>query len=68
MRWVPDADGSLLQAWKDGKTGVPIVDAGMRELKSVGWMHNRLRQITASYLTFDLLIDWRKGEEHFWQY
>jgi deoxyribodipyrimidine photo-lyase len=68
MRWVPDADGSLLQAWKDGKTGVPIVDAGMRELKSVGWMHNRLRQITASYLTFDLLIDWRKGEDHFWQY
>jgi deoxyribodipyrimidine photo-lyase len=68
IRWVPDADGSLLQAWKDGKTGCPIVDAGMRELKSVGWMHNRLRMITASYLTKDLLIDWRKGEEHFWEY
>jgi deoxyribodipyrimidine photo-lyase len=68
IRWVPDADGSLLQAWKDGKTGVPIVDAGMRQLKSVGWMHQRLRMITGSYLVKDLLIDWRKGEDHYWQY
>jgi deoxyribodipyrimidine photo-lyase len=68
MTWEADADGSLLQAWKDGKTGLPIVDAGMRELKSVGWMHNRVRMITASYLVKDLLIDWRKGEDHFWEY
>jgi deoxyribodipyrimidine photo-lyase len=68
IRWVPDADGSQLQAWKDGKTGCPIVDAGMRQLKSVGWMHQRLRMTVGSYLVKDLLIDWRKGEEHFWEY
>ncbi|MEZ4871164.1 MAG: FAD-binding domain-containing protein [Bdellovibrionales bacterium] len=54
-----------LQAWKDGKTGFPIVDAGMRELKTTGWMHNRVRMIVASFLTKDLHIDWREGEAHF---
>lgn len=52
-------------AWKEGKTGVPIVDAGMRELRETGWMHNRVRMIVASYLTKNLLIDWRWGERYF---
>ena len=52
-----------LQAWKDGKTGVPIVDAAMRQGKKMGWMHNRGRMIAAMYLTKDLMIDWRLGEE-----
>lgn len=52
-------------AWCEGKTGYPIVDAGMRQLKEEGWMHNRVRMITAMFLTKDLLIDWRFGEEHF---
>ena len=52
-------------AWKNGLTGFPIVDAGMRQLKSTGWMHNRVRMIVASFLTKDLLIDWQWGEQHF---
>jgi len=56
-----------LQRWKEGKTGYPIVDAGMRQLLQTGWMHNRVRMIVASFLTKDLLIDWRLGEEHFAQ-
>lgn len=53
------------QAWQQGKTGYPIVDAAMRQLNATGWMHNRLRMITASFLVKDLLIDWRKGEQYF---
>ncbi|MTH52591.1 deoxyribodipyrimidine photo-lyase [Bacillus mangrovi] len=53
------------KAWKDGATGYPIVDAGMRQLNAEGWMHNRLRMITASFLSKDLLIDWRMGERFF---
>lgn len=53
------------EAWKEGQTGFPIVDAGMRQLKQTGWMHNRLRMIVASFLTKDLLIDWKWGEAHF---
>ncbi|MBP2098210.1 cryptochrome/photolyase family protein [Enterococcus rivorum] len=53
--------------WKDGLTGYPIVDAAMRQLKETGWMHNRLRMIVASFLTKDLLIDWRWGEQYFQQ-
>lgn len=53
------------QAWQQGKTGYPIVDAAMRQLNATGWMHNRLRMITASFLVKDLLIDWRKGERYF---
>ena len=56
---------SWFEAWKQGKTGYPIVDAGMRELKATGWMHNRVRMIVASFLTKDLLIDWRWGEKYF---
>ncbi len=53
------------EAWKQGKTGYPIVDAGMRQLLQTGWMHNRIRMIVASFLTKDLLIDWRWGERYF---
>ena len=55
----------MLKAWKDGRTGYPIVDAGMRQLRAIGWMHNRVRMITGSFLCKDLLIDWREGERHF---
>lgn len=53
------------QAWCEGRTGVPIVDAGMRQLLRDGWMHNRVRMITAMYLTKNLFIDWRRGETFF---
>ena len=55
----------FFEAWCAGQTGFPIVDAGMRQLLETGWMHNRLRMIVASFLTKDLLIDWRRGEAHF---
>lgn len=61
-------NNEALQAWKEGMTGYPIVDAAMRQLKSIGWMHNRARMIVASFLTKDLLIDWREGELHFMQW
>ena len=54
-----------LEAWKAGQTGYPIVDAGMRQLNQTGWMHNRLRMVTAMFLTKNLLIDWREGEKYF---
>ncbi|CNK29708.1 deoxyribodipyrimidine photolyase [Yersinia enterocolitica] len=54
-----------LIAWQQGQTGYPIVDAAMRQLNETGWMHNRLRMITASFLVKDLLIDWRLGERYF---
>ena len=57
-----------LQAWKDGMTGYPIIDAPMRQLKAIGWMPNRARMIVASFLTKDLLIHWQEGEKHFMQY
>lgn len=65
VRW--DNDEKLLQAWKNGVTGFPIVDAGMRELNTTGYMHNRVRMIVASFLTKDLHIDWRLGEKYFAQ-
>jgi len=55
------------EAWCEGKTGYPIVDAGMRQLNQTGWMHNRLRMVTAMFLTKHLLIDWRRGERYFMQ-
>ncbi|KLO14947.1 hypothetical protein SCHPADRAFT_825455 [Schizopora paradoxa] len=55
------------QAWKEGRTGVPIVDAAMRQMNVFGWMHNRCRMIVAMYLTKDLMIDWRLGERYFSQ-
>ncbi|UCG00318.1 MAG: deoxyribodipyrimidine photo-lyase [Candidatus Heimdallarchaeota archaeon] len=58
-------DKGLFQAWCEGKTGFPIVDAGMRQLNATGWMHNRVRMIVASFLTKDLLINWQLGEKYF---
>ncbi len=55
-----------LRAWQQGRTGYPIVDAGMRQLWATGWMHNRVRMIAASFLIKHLLIDWRRGEQWFW--
>jgi len=55
-----------LAAWQQGRTGYPVVDAGMRQLWHTGWMHNRVRMIAASFLIKHLLIDWRKGEQWFW--
>lgn len=75
--WYPDYKGNgdrprkwninkrWLDAWKFGKTGFPIVDAGMRQMLETGWMHNRVRMIVASFLSKDLLIDWREGEKWF---
>ncbi len=59
-------DPELLRAWQQGRTGFPIVDAGMRQLWHTGWMHNRVRMIAASFLIKDLLIHWREGEAWFW--
>jgi deoxyribodipyrimidine photo-lyase len=58
-------DESEFEAWKNGQTGVPIVDASMRQLQEIGWMHNRARMIVASYLVKDLLINWQWGEAWF---
>jgi deoxyribodipyrimidine photo-lyase len=60
-----DEDDAHFEAWCAGRTGFPIVDAGMRQLARTGWMHNRVRMITAMFLTKDLFIDWRRGEAHF---
>jgi deoxyribodipyrimidine photo-lyase len=56
-----------LEAWKQGHTGIPIVDAAMRQLNQTGWMHNRLRMVVAMFLTKNLFIDWREGEKYFAQ-
>jgi len=63
LAWSDNDDH--FRAWCQGQTGVPIVDAAMRQLAHTGWMHNRLRMITAMYLTKDLFIDWRRGERFF---
>ncbi|TYL53035.1 cryptochrome/photolyase family protein [Agromyces mariniharenae] len=62
----PRLHPTALRAWEEGRTGVPLVDAGMRELWSTGTMHNRVRMVTASFLTKNLLVDWRRGEQWFW--
>ena len=62
--WNPEPD-KLLSAWQRGRTGVPIVDAGMRQLYATGWMHNRVRMVVASFLIKNLLVDWRHGEAWF---
>lgn len=64
FRWRRDA--VALKAWQEGRTGFPIVDAGMRQLRRTGLMHNRVRMIAASFLVKDLLIDWREGARWFW--
>lgn len=63
MHWQGNPDH--FQAWCDGRTGYPLVDAAMRQLIQTGWMHNRLRMVVASFLTKHLLIDWRQGEQFF---
>ena len=60
-----DEDPDRLAAWQEGRTGVCLVDAGMRQLAAQGWMHNRARMVTASFLTHDLHLDWRAGDAHF---
>lgn len=66
LRWNPPE--RHLRAWQDGMTGYPLVDAGMRQLRREGWMHNRARLVAASFLTKDLGVDWREGERHFMRY
>ncbi|KAK0735182.1 DNA photolyase, FAD-binding/Cryptochrome [Lasiosphaeria miniovina] len=61
-------NGEHFDAWKEGRTGFPIVDAAMRQLRSIGWMHNRCRMIVASFLSKDLLLDWRMGERYFMEH
>ena len=62
--WAKDKD--QLRRWQKGQTGYPIIDAGMRQLYAIGWMHNRVRMIVASFLVKDLLISWQEGERWFW--
>ncbi len=64
FRWRQDA--AFLEAWQKGRTGYPIVDAGMRQLWTTGWMHNRLRMVVASFLVKDLLLSWTEGAAWFW--
>ena len=56
----------IIDLWKKGKTGFPLVDAGMRELWETGYMHNRVRMVVASFLVKNLSIDWKRGEDWFW--
>lgn len=64
--WAADPGGKKLRAWQLGKTGYPIVDAGMRELWHTGWMHNRVRMVVASFLVKHLRLPWQRGAEWFW--
>jgi deoxyribodipyrimidine photo-lyase len=66
LQWRNDA--TQIEAWKEGRTGYPVVDAAMRQLRVEGWMHNRARMVVASFFTKHLLADWRIGEEHFAQW
>jgi len=59
-------DPQALLAWQRGQTGYPIIDAGMRQLWTTGWMHNRVRMLVGSFLVKDLLISWQKGARWFW--
>jgi deoxyribodipyrimidine photo-lyase len=63
LEWRSDADA--LNAWTNGQTGFDIIDAAMIQLRELGWMHNRLRMVTAMFLTKNLMVDWRLGELHF---
>lgn len=63
IKWL--GPHAYFRAWCEGRTGFPLVDAGIRQLNRTGWMHNRLRMVTASFLVKDLLVDWRKGERYF---
>jgi deoxyribodipyrimidine photo-lyase len=63
IEWTGSDDD--FAAWTEGRTGFPLVDAGMRQLAATGWMHNRARLVAASFLIKDLHVDWRRGEAHF---
>jgi len=63
-----DEPGDAFDAWREGRTGFPLVDAGMRQLAQTGWMHNRVRMVTASFLVKDLHVEWQHGARHFMQY
>ena len=63
-----ETNPELIEAWRTGRTGYPIVDAAMRQLRATGWMHNRARMIVASFLTKHLGVDWRVGEAHFMEH
>ncbi|WP_434615004.1 cryptochrome/photolyase family protein [Arthrobacter sp. A5] len=65
FQWQTPSPGELA-AWQQGRTGYPLVDAGMRQLWQTGWMHNRIRMVVASFLVKNLLVDWRVGEQWFW--
>ncbi len=65
FRWADDHP-SAIERWQQGRTGIPLVDAGMRELWHTGWMHNRVRMITASFFTKNLRQHWRHGARWFW--
>ena len=65
LKW--ENNERLFAAWCAGRTGFPIVDAGMRQLNTTGWMHNRVRMIVSSFLTKDLLVSWQWGERYFMQ-
>ncbi|MBA8821623.1 deoxyribodipyrimidine photolyase [Ochrobactrum sp. P6BS-III] len=64
IRWHNDSE--MFDVWKTGKTGIPLIDAGMRQLWATGWMHNRVRMLVASVLSKNMQIDWREGEKWFW--
>jgi deoxyribodipyrimidine photo-lyase len=64
-RMAYDPPGDQLEAWQQGRTGFPVVDAGMRQLRAIGWMHNRVRMIAASFLVKDLHVEWQHGARHF---
>ncbi len=64
--WAEDSEGTKLRAWRKGRTGYPIVDAGMRQLWATGWMHNRVRMIVASFLVKHLRLPWQGGAAWFW--
>ena len=66
VRW--NRNYSFLKRWKEGNTGYPIVDAGMRQLNQTGWMHNRVRLITSNFLSIILGINWKEGEKYFAQH
>lgn len=69
MPWDSGAEADrLFDAWRDGRTGYPVVDAGMRQLRAEGWMHNRVRMIVASFLVKDLHLPWWRGARHFMRY
>lgn len=68
VEWDDDAGGERLKAWEEGRTGYPFIDAGMRQMRTQGWMHNRARMATASFLCKTLLINWKEGERIFSRY